>query len=191
MRAGRAGDRLSLSAVFLDRDGVVNRKAPEGDYVTSWTRFEFLPGALEGLRLLAEAGPPVVLATNQRGIARGRMSEADLTDIHERMTAAVAAAGGRIDAIYHCPHEGGCDCRKPGTGLFERAARDLGIELSASAVIGDRASDMEAAARIGALRLLVGDSEEQMPPVDHVAQDLPAAVRWLLDQRLRASAISE
>ena len=189
MRAGRAVDRLS--AVFLDRDGVINRKAPEGDYVSSWARFEFLPGALEGLRLLAEAGPPVVVATNQRGIARGRMSEADLTDIHERMRAAVAEAGGRIDAIYHCPHEGGCDCRKPGTGLFERAARDLDLDLRAAAVIGDRASDMEAATAIGALRVLVRGHDEPMPPVDHVADDLPAAATWLLDQGLRASAISE
>jgi D-glycero-D-manno-heptose 1,7-bisphosphate phosphatase len=191
VRAGRAGDRLSLSAVFLDRDGVVNRKAPEGDYVTSWPGFEFLPGALEGLRILAEAGPPVVVVTNQRGIARGRMTEADLADIHVRMSAAVAEAGGRIDAIYHCPHEGGCDCRKPATGLFERAARDLGIELDSAAVIGDRASDMEAAAAIGALRVLVRGHEEPMPPVDHVADDLPSAASWLLDQDLRASAINE
>jgi D-glycero-D-manno-heptose 1,7-bisphosphate phosphatase len=191
VRAGRAGDRLSLGAVFLDRDGVVNRKAPEGDYVTSWERFQFLPGALEGLRLLAEAGPPIVVVTNQRGIARGRISEAELADVHERMSAAVAEAGGRIDAIYHCPHEGGCDCRKPGTALFTRAARDLGIELDASAVVGDRASDMEAATRIGALRVLVGGHDEPMPPVDHRADDLAAAARWLVDQRLRASAISE
>jgi D-glycero-D-manno-heptose 1,7-bisphosphate phosphatase len=180
VRADRA--RLRLSAVFLDRDGVINRKAPEGDYVTSWAEFEFLPGALEGLRLLAEAGPPVVVATNQRGIARGRMSEADLADIHDRMGAAVAEAGGRIDAIYHCPHEGGCDCRKPGTGLFTRAADDLGVELAAAAVIGDRASDMEAAAAIGALRVLVGAHPEPMPPVDLVAEDLAAAARLLAGQ---------
>jgi D-glycero-D-manno-heptose 1,7-bisphosphate phosphatase len=191
VRAGRAGDRLSLSAVFLDRDGVINRKAPEGDYVTSWAEFEFLPGALEGLRLLAEAGPPLVVATNQRGLARGRMTEADLAGIHERMRAAVTEAGGRIDAVYHCPHEGGCDCRKPGTGLFERAARDLGLDLGSAAVIGDRASDMEAAAAIGALRVLVRGQDEPMPPVDHVADDLAGAARWLLDQGLRASAISE
>jgi D-glycero-D-manno-heptose 1,7-bisphosphate phosphatase len=188
VRAGRAGDRLS--AVFLDRDGVVNRKAPEGDYVTSWERFEFLPGALEGLRLLAAAGAPVVIVTNQRGIARGRMSERDLADINDRMSAAAAAAGGRIDAVYHCPHEGGCDCRKPGTALFERAARDLDIDLSASAVVGDRASDMEAATRIGARRVLVGYHPEPMPAVDHRAADLLAAARWLLDQGASPSSRS-
>jgi HAD superfamily hydrolase (TIGR01662 family) len=98
------------------------------------------------------------------------------------MLAEVAAAGGRIDAIHHCPHEGGCECRKPGTALFRAAADELGIELTRSAVVGDRASDMEAAAAIGALRVLVAGHDEPMPPVDHVAGDLAAAARWLADQ---------
>jgi D-glycero-D-manno-heptose 1,7-bisphosphate phosphatase len=180
MRAGRAGERLS--AVFLDRDGVINVKAPEGEYVTSWTEFAFADGALEGLRLLAALGVPVVVVTNQRGIARGRMTERDLADIHDRMRAEVARAGGRIDAIHHCPHEGGCDCRKPGTALFRAAAEELGIDLAGSAVLGDRASDMEAAAAIGALRVLVAGHDEPMPAVDHVAGDLAVAARWLADQ---------
>ena len=180
MRAGRKGNRLS--AVFLDRDGVINVTAPEGEYVTSWSEFAFADGALEGLRLLAALGVPVVVVTNQRGIARGRMTERDLADIHARMRAEVARAGGRIDAIHHCPHEGGCECRKPGTALFRAAAEQLGIELGDSAVIGDRASDMEAAASIGALRVLVAAAGEPMPPVDHTAGDLAAAARWLTNQ---------
>src|ERR1700750_861845 len=96
--------RSPVSAVFLDRDGVINRKRPEGSYVTSWGEFELLPGALEALALLARADTPVIVVTNQRGIARGRMTEADLDDIHARLRAAVSAAGGRLDAIYHCPH---------------------------------------------------------------------------------------
>jgi D-glycero-D-manno-heptose 1,7-bisphosphate phosphatase len=178
VRAGRAGNELS--AVFVDRDGVINRKAPEGEYVTSWEQFAFLPGALDGLRELAAAGVPVVVVTNQRGIARRRMSEADLADIHGRMRDAVTAAGGRIDAIYHCPHERGCDCRKPGTGLFERAAGDLSIDLENAAVVGDRASDMQAAAAIGALSVHVGGYAEPLPEVDHEAADLLAAARWLV-----------
>jgi D-glycero-D-manno-heptose 1,7-bisphosphate phosphatase len=188
VRADRAFHQLS--AVFLDRDGVVNRKAPEGEYVTSWDAFSFLPGAIEGLRLLAGTPAPVVIVTNQRGIARGHMDESDLTDIHNRMHAEVARAGGRIDAIYHCPHEGGCDCRKPRTGMFRSAARDLGIGLADSVVVGDRASDMEAAASIGAVRVLVGGSNEPMPRVDYVASDLAAAARWLLDQRASSSSRS-
>jgi D-glycero-D-manno-heptose 1,7-bisphosphate phosphatase len=184
VRADRARHHLtSLSAVFLDRDGVINRKAPEGEYVTSWEEFAFLPRALDGLRALARLDVPVVVATNQRGIARGRYTEADLAGIHDRMRAAVAAAGGRIDAVEHCPHEAGeCDCRKPSTGMFERAARDLGIELRRAAVLGDRASDMEAAARVGALRVLVGGADEPMPEVDHRAADLAEAAAWLLNR---------
>jgi D-glycero-D-manno-heptose 1,7-bisphosphate phosphatase len=178
--------REHLSAVFLDRDGVINVKAPEGEYVTSWDKFAFIDGALDGLRLLARLGVPVVVVTNQRGIARGRMTEEDLTDIHTRMRAEVADAGGRIDAIYHCPHEGGCECRKPGTAMFREAAQDLGIELPRSAVVGDRASDMEAANAIGALRILVRGVDEQMPTVDHVGDDLTAAARWLLDRNAPA-----
>jgi D-glycero-D-manno-heptose 1,7-bisphosphate phosphatase len=164
---------------------VINRKAPEGEYVTSWAEFEFLPGALEGLALLAEAPVKVIVATNQRGIARGRMTEADLSDIHRRMLAAVAEHGGRIDAIYHCPHEGGCACRKPGTGMFEAAAAELGLRLGETAVLGDSPSDMEAASRIGAVRVLVAPDSggEMLPDVDYGAADLADAARWLLDEQ--------
>ena len=168
------------AAVFLDRDGVINRKAPEGEYVTRWSEFALLPGALEALRALAAAGVAVVVVTNQRGIARGRMSEDDLAGIHARMRAVADEAGGRIDAIYHCPHEGGCDCRKPAPGMLRRAARELGLDLRHTALVGDRAHDMAAAAAVGALRVLVGDAEDAPPPVDHAAADLLAATRWLL-----------
>ena len=161
---------------------MINVKAPEGEYVTSWSSFAFAPGALDGLRLLAGLGVPVVVVTNQRGIARGRMTEDDLADIHERMLGDVSRAGGRIDAIHHCPHEGGCECRKPGTLLFRQAGEDLGLDLGRSAVVGDRASDMEAATAIGALRVLVAGHDEPTPPVDHVAGDLADAARWLADQ---------
>jgi D-glycero-D-manno-heptose 1,7-bisphosphate phosphatase len=158
---------------------VINRKAAEGEYVTSWQGFKFLPGALEGLRRLAQASLAVVIVTNQRGIALGRVTEADLADIHRRMRAEVTAAAGRIDAIYHCPHDVGCRCRKPEVGMFERAASELGLRLDASAVVGDSPSDMLAAVRIGAVRVLVGEREGQ--EADYVAADLADAARWLLD----------
>ena len=170
MRPGRSGARLS--AVFLDRDGVVNRKAPEGSYVTSVAEFELLPGVPEAIARLREAGLPVVVVTNQRGIARGRMTEADLTAIHALLPP--------VDAVYFCPHEGGCACRKPGTAMFEWAARDLGVALDASAVVGDRASDMLAAERIGALKVHVRGVEEPLPALDYDAADLSDAVGWLL-----------
>ena len=178
MRTGRAGHHLA--AVYLDRDGVLNRKAPEGEYVTSPAQLELLPGALDAVRELSAAGLLVVVVTNQRGIARGHMTEADLAAIHERLTGAVRSAGGRLDAIEFCPHEGGCACRKPGTAMFERAAARLGFDPAASAVIGDRADDMRAAERIGALRIHVGGFDEPLPEVDYDAADVLDAARWLL-----------
>jgi histidinol-phosphate phosphatase family protein len=162
---------------------VINRKAPEGEYVTSWEEFEFLPGALEGLALLAAAPPKVIIATNQRGIARGRMTEEDLSDIHRRMLEAVGEAGGRIDGIYFCPHEEGCGCRKPETGMFEAAASRFDLRLPRTAVVGDSPSDMLAASRIGAVGVLVapGGQGERPADVDYVAADLADAARWLLD----------
>ena len=177
MRDRRAA--VELSAVFLDRDGVINRKAPEGEYVESWEAFEFLPGALEALARLAELRAPIAVATNQRGVARGRLTAAELEEIHARMLAAVEAAGGRIDAVYHCPHEGGCRCRKPEVGMFERAAAELGVTLSDAVVVGDSASDMLAAERVGALGVLIGE-REQRASCDHRAADLADAASWLL-----------
>jgi histidinol-phosphate phosphatase family protein len=176
--------------VFLDRDGVINRKAPEGRYVTSWAGFHFLPGALDALALLAAAGVPLIVVTNQRGIARGALTAADLADIHARMQEAVSGAGGRLDAIYHCPHEGPCRCRKPETGMFQDAAARFGLALERTAVIGDQPTDMEAARRIGALALLVGggaaphDGAARVASGDvaHLAPHLLGAVRWLGEQ---------
>ena len=171
------------SAVFLDRDGVINRKAPEGSYVTTWSEFAFLPGALEGLRLLAAYGPRVIVVSNQRGVGRGRIRTHDLAEIHERMSAEVAAAGGRIDAVYHCPHlEPGCACRKPAPGMLLAAARDFDdVDLTRSVLVGDRAHDMQAAAAVGARKILVRGFDEPMPPVDHVADDLLGAATWLVN----------
>jgi D-glycero-D-manno-heptose 1,7-bisphosphate phosphatase len=173
----------AVSAVFLDRDGVINEKAREGEYVTSWERFRFLPHALEGLGALASLRVPVIVATNQRGIARGAMAETDLADIHARMLDAVAAAGGRIDAVYHCPHEGGCDCRKPLPGMFLAAAREHGLALERSVVIGDRRADMDAAAAIGARGVLITGSGEPPLPGEDVAEDLLAAARLVTTDR--------
>lgn len=135
------------------------------------------------MALLAAAPLKLIIATNQRGIARGRMTEEDLSDIHARMLEAVQAAGGRIDAIYHCPHEDGCDCRKPATGMFEAAALEFDLRLADTAVVGDSAADMLAASRIGAAGVLVGSGEAGGPRigVDYVAADLADAARWLLD----------
>src|SRR5947207_14295462 len=104
--ASRSGRRVARPvtgpAILLDRDGVLNEKAPDCDYITSWSRFEWLPGAREALQLLKQAGFPVIIITNQAGIARGLMTEADLRDIHERMQSALAEQDASVDAIYYC-----------------------------------------------------------------------------------------
>jgi D-glycero-D-manno-heptose 1,7-bisphosphate phosphatase len=152
--------------VFLDRDGTLNVKAPDGDYITSPQRFAWLPGAREAVRLLTEHGVLAFVVTNQRGIALGRMTEDDLAEIHRRMLDELEASGGRVAGVYHCPHEvGACDCRKPEIGMFLRAQRDFPqVRFERSAVIGDSSSDMLAARRIGATPVFVGEPGSPIEP---------------------------
>jgi histidinol-phosphate phosphatase family protein len=149
---------VTEAAIFLDRDGVINKRRV--DHVKSWAEFEFLPGALEGLREINQMGAPVVVVTNQSAVGRGLLSEADLGAIHERMVLEIAAAGGRIDAIYACLHtpSQGCDCRKPAPGLLLRAAADLGLGLESSVMFGDSVSDLEAALAAGCTPVLLAGS---------------------------------
>ena len=145
------------TTAFLDRDGVINRKMPEGSYVERWEQFEFLPGAIEALGLLADAGIRTVVVTNQRGVALGRMTMAAVDEIHGRMQAALAARHAQCAAVLVCPHdEGGCDCRKPRIGLFRQAQALMPqIDISRSIVVGDSASDLLAAADLGCPSYLV------------------------------------
>lgn len=142
-----------MRTAFLDRDGTINVKAPEGEYVTSWAEFSFLPGAVEAIGLLRERGWRVVVVTNQRGVALGRMSLADVEDIHDRMREAAP-----LDAVYLCPHEcDSCDCRKPNSGMFLQAQAEFpDIRFEECVVIGDAESDMEAGRRLGCRTILVG-----------------------------------
>ena len=138
------------SVLFLDRDGVLNAKAPEGSYVTSAAEFHWLPGAIEALAALTRHGVRLIVVTNQRGVARGVMTQGDLAAVHERMHDELAAAGVRLLGIYSCTHDhGSCDCRKPAIGLFTRALEEHpDVKLAESAVVGDGMSDMLAAARL-------------------------------------------
>lgn len=147
-----------IGTVFLDRDGVINRL--RSDYVTSWEAFEFLPGAKEALRLLNAAGLRVIVVTNQRAVARGLLSETKLASIHAKMCAEVAAAGGKIDAIYYCPHDkDACDCRKPRVGMLLQAQRGFPeINFRRSVLVGDSLTDMQAGLRVGCQLILVTDT---------------------------------
>jgi D-glycero-D-manno-heptose 1,7-bisphosphate phosphatase len=148
---------MPLRAVFLDRDGVINAKAPEGDYVKAWQEFMFLPGVKGAIRALNQNGFTPMITSNQRGIARGCLTEEDLAEIHRRMLAALEAEGASVSAIYHCPHDVGvCPCRKPQTGLFLRAQRDFpGLDFSQACGVGDSEVDMEAAETLGAKKVLI------------------------------------
>ena len=138
-------------AAFLDRDGTLNRRAPAHDYVRSPDGFVWLTGAREGIRRLNDEGWLVLVVTNQRGIARGLYTAADVEAIHAKARRELAEIGARVDAFYFCPHgdEDGCDCRKPRPGLILRGAREWDVDLGQSLLIGDDERDLEAARRAG------------------------------------------
>jgi D-glycero-D-manno-heptose 1,7-bisphosphate phosphatase len=167
--------------VFLDRDGTINELAPAGEYVTSPDEIRLIPGAGEAIRELNEYPARVVGITNQRGIALGKMSEADLAAVNQRLLAKLASCGARLDAIFHCPHHSGtCSCRKPGPGMFERAQREVpGVEIEGGAMVGDSAIDVEAGRRLGLTTVRLGGSASEDPRADREEPDLLAAVRWL------------
>jgi D-glycero-D-manno-heptose 1,7-bisphosphate phosphatase len=186
----------TLRNVFLDRDGVINRKMPEGQYVTGWQHFELLPGVPEAIAKLNQAGMRVLVVTNQRGIALGLYTADDVRAIHARLQQELSKAGARIDSFYYCPHDKAqCDCRKPKTGMFEQARQDYpDIHASNSIVIGDSLSDIEFGRNVGMKTIFIqGDaiaSEHQKPGAiraaeiaDREAGTLPEAVRHLLEKR--------
>ena len=138
-------------AAFLDRDGVINRKAPDGQYVTCWEEFHFLPGVTEAIAQLNGAGFSVIVVTNQRCVAKGLLTETDLESLHQRMADHLASAGAKIDAIYCCPHElePTCSCRKPAPGMLFDAARSRDLDLASSWMIGDSVADIQAGKSAG------------------------------------------
>ena len=153
-------------------------------YVTSWEEFEFLPGVEEAIAGLNRSGRKVILVTNQRGIALGLYSEADLHVLHDRLQEHLAVHGALLDAIYYCPHDNGqCNCRKPLPGLFEQAFRDFpGADASNSVMVGDSISDIEAASRLGMRSVFITDPAEPLRPyVERAAAGATASASSLLD----------
>lgn len=143
-------------AVFLDRDGTI---VAEAHYLRDPDRAVLVPGAAQALNALRAAGYAVIVVTNQSGIARGLYGEKEFSAVQARIEALLAAQGAHVDAVYHCPHHpdytGPCECRKPGTLLFERAAREHGLDPARSWFVGDRLKDVEPALRLGGRGLLV------------------------------------
>jgi histidinol-phosphate phosphatase family protein len=150
-----------VPTVFLDRDGVLNRRPAQAQYVRTWDEFHWLPGVKEALHLLRDAGFRVVVISNQAGIGRGVMTEADLCKLHRRMMEEVEQAGGKIDRVYYCPHDWnvGCECRKPKAGLLFQAQKDLHLDLTRTLFIGDDERDQEAAEAAGCSFAMVTDND--------------------------------
>jgi D-glycero-D-manno-heptose 1,7-bisphosphate phosphatase len=183
-----------MKIVILDRDGTINHDSDE--YIKSPEEWRALPGALEAISRLNHAGYHVVIATNQSGLGRGLMDVAALNAIHKRMLKQLAAVGGRVDAIFYCPHAptDGCACRKPLPGLFEQISDRFGVDLSDVHAVGDTLRDAQAAAAVGCQTHLVrtGKSEglmnnalpEHFPAGTHVHADLNAFADWLLHTEL-------
>jgi D-glycero-D-manno-heptose 1,7-bisphosphate phosphatase len=183
MPARDPASRFALARfVFLDRDGVINRKLPEGSYVTCWEDFEMLRGAPEAIASLNRSGRKVVVITNQRGIALGRMNESDLRALHDRMRAELATMGARIDAVYYCPHDRGvCQCRKPMTGMIETAFQDFpGATSENSVVIGDSLSDIECGRNAGMGTIFI-DTPEEHPREMEIRREALESARRLAD----------
>ena len=158
-------DRLEITkrffkpkkVVFLDRDGVINKKAPKADYVKSWDEFDFLPGAVDAIKKLTKHNYEIYIITNQAGISRGMMKESDLMTIHKNMLEVIEKNNGKIKDIYYCPHgwDEGCECRKPKPGMFYQAAREHDLDLSKSYFIGDDERDKIAGDSAGLTTFLV------------------------------------
>ncbi len=178
-------------ASFLDRDGVINRKPLAGDYITGWEQVEFLPGAAEAIALLNRAGFRVIVVTNQRCVAKGLLTLAELHALHDRMRAELQMRGAQIDAIYSCPHElhEGCACRKPQPGMLLAAAREHNIALHDSWMIGDSSIDIEAGKRAGCRTARLLDEAADAGDAHVIARSLSDAVRQILDLEARAVAI--
>lgn len=173
--------------VFVDRDGTLNVDQVRRVDIA---KLEVMPGAAEALRLWNDAGWRVLVITNQSGLARGFYTEADMHAFHRAL---LARLGGHVDGFYWCPHmpDAGCACRKPGTALLERAAKEHGVDLRRSFMVGDSWMDVGAGAAVGARTVLVPhagrdfDAEclaglGRVVRPDHIARDLAAAARWML-----------
>ncbi len=191
-----------IKLVILDRDGTIN--IDREDYVKAADEWEALPGALEGIARLNHEGWHVVIATNQSGLGRGLFDMGTLNAMHIKMNQALAKVGGRIDAVFFCPHapHEECDCRKPLPGLFEQIAERYGIDLTGRPAIGDSLRDLQAAAAVGCETHLVRtgkcaaldaadiDAVLARVPGTHLHADLAAAAEFIVQRERQARALA-
>lgn len=176
-----------MKLVILDRDGVINHDSDQ--FIKSPDEWKPIPGSLEAIARLCQADYRVVVATNQSGVGRGLFDMAMLNAIHDKMCKSVAQAGGRIDAVFFCPHaaDANCDCRKPKSGMIEEIATRYNMSLDGVPAIGDSLRDLEATARLGAQPILVltgkgmkTQAKGGLPPGTRIYPDLATAVATLV-----------
>ena len=189
---------MSTKLVILDRDGTINQDSD--DYIKSPEEWIPLPGALEAIARLNHAGWHVVVASNQSGLGRGLFDMATLNAMHAKMNKLLSGVGGRVDAVFFCPHgpEDQCHCRKPLPGLFEQIGERLGVDLHGTHVVGDSLRDLQAGVQVGCVPHLVytgkGAAFRDQPLPDafpsHTRShaDLAGFVDWLLDEAPITSA---
>ena len=171
----------AFDAVFLDRDGTINVKAPDGSYVCTPSQLRLLPRAGSAIRTLNEAGTVVLVVTNQRGVASQTLSLDDVHEVHRALTARLRRFGARVDGFYVCPHaDGSCRCRKPAPGLLYQAGRDHpDLRLERTVMIGDSETDVAAAHAVGACAIRLGP-EGTKSAASQVYRDLSSAVGALV-----------
>ena len=194
---------MKRPAVFIDRDGTINEQM---GYINHISRFVLLPGTAEAIRLLNGNQYLVLIVSNQSGVAREYFPIALVDEVHAHMKVLLESEGAKIDGIFFCPHHPHgnaseysitCNCRKPGTGLIEKAGEDFDIEMGSSYVIGDRCTDIELAHRSGLNGILVktgygrGEIDHVLPQAQyepaHIAQDLLGAVQWIIEKERKKS----
>ena len=184
-----------MKAIFLDRDGVINRDPGFGDYIKSWAEFEFLPGAVDAIKLLNKNGYEIFVISNQAGVDRGLFSEEALNEITANMLKEIEARGGKIRWVSYCTHatDAGCDCRKPNTGQIKKATKGLDIDFKKAYFIGDSRLDVGAGKNMGCKTILlltgketVEDSKTWEHKSDFIMNNLMEAVKWVLKEERRS-----
>lgn len=172
-----------FDTAFLDRDGTLNVLPAAGGYVLTPDELHLLPGAAAAVRRLNARGVCTVLVSNQRAVARGLMSVADVGAVHARLAGLLAGEGAHLDALYFCPHEAGtCRCRKPAPGMLYQAAREHPqVRLDRAVLVGDAETDVGAGAAAGIATVRLADGAVTSR-ADLVVRDLGEAVDWILAQ---------
>lgn len=180
-----------MKAIFLDRDGVINRDPGFGDYIKSWKEFQFLPGAIETIKKLNKNGYEIFVISNQAGVSKGLFTQKELDEITRNMLREIEAQGGKIRTVMYCTHhpDNGCNCRKPKTGLIKKATKELNIDFKNTYFIGDSRFDIGAGKNMGCKTILLLTGKEDPIEVrnwevqpDFIKKDLKEAVKWVLKE---------